>query len=252
MAVTRAVGAALALFLAASAASTASAQVGAEAPSDSVPPAPSLADTVDAPSPGVHTNEDDIAPVEGAEGDDDGPLPTLFDITDRLVALTLYLGFPGGTDFTDGLAALGYGDSPRFWGASATMAWKAIAFLWIGGQVDLRTRVWERDGLTPATAILPSGLVVLDARFPLNSVLELGVRVGGGFGAMVLDMNGTPNVTGVPRLHAALQFGVTIYEPLRLYFQLAADYAESLAVNDIGDTVSFSVASLGLGLEGRL
>jgi hypothetical protein len=223
---------------------------------EEVAPEGAATDTPEEPAPPPSLSEEVAAPVPSAPDveppADTGEMPTLFEITSRLVALTLYLGWPQGSSFDEGLAALGYGESPRFWGASLTASWKVLGFLWLGGQIDFRTRVWERIELAPATAMLPAALVVADVRFPLGRVLELGVRAGAGFGAMVLELNGKPNVTGVPRVHGALQLGITVYEPFRVFLQLACDYAESLAVSASGDTVSFSVAAIGLGVEGRL
>ncbi len=55
-----------------------------------------------------------------------------------------------------------------------------------------------------------------------------------------------------PRLHAGLQFGVTLFDGFRVHMGAAFDYAESLGLNEDGYGVSFSVAAFRFGFEGRL
>jgi hypothetical protein len=42
-----------------------------------------------------------------------------------------------------------------------------------------------------------------------------------------------------------------MFQPMRMFGRVAVDYAESLPVNELDHTVSFSIVSLGIGVEAR-
>ncbi len=113
-------------------------------------------------------------------------------------------------------------------------------------------RQWGFRGGTSADALGASLLALADFRIPLNSVLDVAAIAGAGFGMAVVTLRGVSQVAGLPRLSIGLQFGVTLFSGLRVHMGATFDYAESLALNDFGDSVSFSIAAFRFGFEGRL
>jgi hypothetical protein len=187
------------------------------------------------------------APSPGAPAEE----PSLLDTSTFMVSMAFFLGPAQGTGFDQALRGFGYGEAPRFWGGELDVEWRALGFLWVGARADLRTRQWARTGHDDATALGLSGLALADARVNLGRRVDLSFTAGLGFGAMLLELNGVTNAHGIPRAHAGIKFGWTMFQPMRMFVRVAVDYAESLPVNELDHTVSFSIVSLGIGVEAR-
>jgi hypothetical protein len=228
--------------------------VGTEPAEEGVAPVED-ADAVAAP-PSVHEGG------EGSEGGEGGPPESgaetagsgtnETDCDTHLVSLAFFTGVAQEGDFDAALANLGYSPAEWFWGFDLSVEMRITHLLWVGVRGDFRARQWGFWGGDAADAFGSSLLLLGDLRLPLNKILDVAGIIGGGFGATVVHLGDSASVAGLPRVHAGLQFGVTLFSGLRMHMGAAFDYAESLPINDEGHVVSFSIAAFRMGFEGRL
>jgi len=217
---------------------------------DEVPP-PVVTAEVAAPAPAATPPPvQEQAPIE--EPAEEEQAPSILETSPLLVSMAFFTGPAQAGDLDAALSNFGYSPSDWFWGFDVSVEARVVGPLFIGARGDFRMRQWGFWGGSSADAFGPSLLAVLDVRLPLNDVLDLGGVVGGGFGAAIVRVRENSDVAGLPRLHAGLQFGVTLVSGLRAHIGAAFDYAESLSLNDYGYGVSFSIAAFRFGFEGRL
>ena len=168
------------------------------------------------------------------------------------VELQVRLGLPLGSSFDDALAAHRYGGP-----SIAPTSYVGVAFplpvewLWLGGRLGVRGRVWDHPDRDPATLIATDLLLTAQVRLWLGNVVELGVLFAGGAGWMEVNVNGVGSnqVVGRFGLEATLSF--KIGRNFAFGPRIGWDYFQWDGMNAYGHDVDAGGAVLAIGLEGR-
>jgi hypothetical protein len=240
--------------LVALAASVSVAPAHAQPPAGSPPatqPAPSSPPTPYAQPPQAPSQPTPPAQPEAEDPEPEDLEPSIVEDSWLLVAAGAFIGGATEESFDDVLSSRGYAPAPRVWGGDASVAFRTLDWLWLGGRLDLRARDWARTGQASANAVGMGAMAVAEARLRVNRNVDVGLGVGVGLGVVGLAMNQRTATWLSPKLHLGAPLAFTIAEPARLFARVSWDYMRASNFNEFGHDVNLSGASLTVGLEVR-
>lgn len=167
--------------------------------------------------------------------------------------LELRLGFPEETGFDRGLSAHGYGTFRIVPTVALGVAVPAfVEWLWIGGQVGVRGRTWDRVGREAASLVGADLLATVRARIAIGRSVEMGLVVGGGLGWMGTWVNGVLSDQLAPRFNVQADLAFRIGRHFALGPSGGWDYFQTPSpINAYGHGVDAGGFYFGLSLEGR-
>ena len=166
------------------------------------------------------------------------------------VGIHIRAAFPAESGFDQTMSGFGYSGVRLEPVGYLDVALPTVEWLWLGARAGLRGRNWThayRD-----SAVVSGGDLLLTAqvRFLVGTIFELGALVGGGFGAMVVQLNGVSSDQVVGRVElevtAAFRVGSNFTIGPRFgwsYFQWDNIYEQ--------DSLDIGGGFFGIALEGR-
>ena len=177
--------------------------------------------------------------------------PSLLDESAVFVDGAFSLGAPVDTNLDAVMTTLGYGESPRIWGADVGVGARTLAWLWLGARTGFRQRAWVGDESHVAGAIGFDLLAIAEARFAVNRSLEFGAIAGLGLGHAMLEINDVLDTGIAPRVQIGASLGFGIVEPFRGFARVTYDYFRWSNINSFGHDLDLGGVSFAFGLELR-
>lgn len=173
---------------------------------------------------------------------------------DLPVALRLFLG--GGstlaaTSLDLALRSHDFGAPQGLYMGDISILGRALEWLWIGGRLGGRGRVFPRNDGTGGDAGGVDLLALVELRFQLGRVFELGAHVGGGGGVAALRIRHDVAVSVVPRVTAGIHLAFRVSRGFRLFLRGAYDYFPWFDMDRYGDDLDLGGLSGAIGLEVR-
>lgn len=167
------------------------------------------------------------------------------------VALHLRGAIAEDTSFDRALRAHGYGVSQILPVAYVGAAGALLEWLWLGGRVGMRGRVWGHDDREEATLFATDLLATAQVRLLLNRVFELGALVGGGVAYQTLRLNGVRSDRITPRFAIEGVVAFRIGNHFAIGPRVGWDWFRWEGMNAYDHDVDVGGAYFGLAVEGR-
>jgi hypothetical protein len=180
-----------------------------------------------------------------------GPDPSDPDLP---VSMQLMVGGGGAVQVTSldlALRSHDYGTPAGFFTVDATLAGRVLDWLWIGGRLGGRGRFYTRNDGPGGQAGAFDVMAVVQTRFQLGRLVELGVMVGGGGALVGLLLRGQLAAGVWPRLTAGVHLGLRVARGVRIIARFAWDYCTLFDMDRYGSDIELGGPTGALGIEVR-
>jgi len=159
--------------------------------------------------------------------------------------------FQEETSFDRTMGAFGYSGTRAAPVVYAGAAVPLVEWLWLGGRIGMRGRLWTHPERESAYATAGDLLLTAQVRFRLGRVVELGVLAGGGAGIVMLELNDVMSDQVVPRFQAEATVAFRVGNHFTLGPRFGWEYFQWEGMNRYDDGMDLGGFFFGLGLEGR-
>lgn len=144
-----------------------------------------------------------------------------------------------------------YGTPGGLFAADATISGRLLDWLWLGGRFGGRGRFYTRNDGPGGHASAFDLMMVLETRFQLGRVVELGVMAGAGAGLVAVLLRDQVSAGVWPRLTAGAHLGLRVAHGVRIVVRFSWDYCTLFDIDRYGSDVELGGPMGALGIEVR-
>jgi len=186
------------------------------------------------------------APEPEPEPEPEPAVPPTYD-----VALHFRGAVAPESSFDRALRAHGYGSSSVVPVAYVGAAGALVEWLWLGGRVGMRGRIWGHADHDEATLFATDLLATAQVRLLLGRVVELGALVAGGVAHQTLRVGGVLSDQVTPRFGIEATLAFRIGNHFAIGPRAGWDYFQWEGMNAYDHGVELGGPYFGVALEGR-
>jgi hypothetical protein len=229
----------------------------AEGPDAAAPPErssgdPSADELPDDASSGPSLVERQAAARRGEViGRPSGPDPNDPDLP---VSMLLMLGGGGVIDPSSldlALRSHDYGTPGGFFAGDVSITGRVLDWLWLGGRFGGRGRFYTRNDGPGGSAGAFDLMAVVQTRFQLGRIVEIGVMAGAGAALVGVLLRNQLSAGVWPRLTAGVHIGMRIAHGVRIVARFSWDYCTIFDIDRYGSDVELGGPAGAIGIEVR-
>ncbi|MFO0685490.1 MAG: hypothetical protein U0234_25750 [Sandaracinus sp.] len=178
------------------------------------------------------------------------------DPSDPDLPVTMQLALGGGSTLTGSsydavLVSHDFAASGALYLGDVTILGRLLDWLHLGGRIGGRARTFARNDGPGGTASVVDLQVILQVRFQLGRVIDLGVHAGAGAGVAGVALLGDPALGVVPRVTAGVHLGFRVTHGVRIFLRASYDFCRWYQMDRFGDELELGGLAGLVGLEVR-